>query len=61
MLELELELLEGAELLTEELLVATEEDELLGLDELLVATLDELATLEELATELLLLEFPPCA
>ena len=59
MLELELELLEGAELLTDELVLATEEEELLGLDELLVATLDELTTLDE--TELLELEFPPWA
>lgn len=59
MLELELELLEGAELLTDELVLATEEEELLGLDELVVATLDELTTLD--ATELLELEFPPWA
>ena len=49
-----LELLEGAELFTEELVLAT--DELLGLDELLVVT-DELTTLD--ATELLVLELPP--
>ena len=55
--ELELELL-GVELFTEEL-VATEE--LLGLDELVVATLDELGLLDETELELLLLEFPPRA
>ena len=45
--------------MTDELVLATEEEELLGLDELVVATLDELTTLDE--TELLELEFPPWA
>lgn len=60
-----LELLEGTELLIEELLVLTTDEllgldellgtaELLGLEELLVATLDELAALDELIPPLLL-------